>query len=82
MLVMVTDLTVPLQLGVDESYTLVIPDDGSQAVLTAPTYYGALRGLETFSQLVGFNFSTHSYVLSNAPWKIADKPRFAPRLAH
>jgi hypothetical protein len=43
---------VPLQLGVDESYSLDIPDDGSDATLSAVTVWGALRGLETFSQII------------------------------
>ncbi|KAI3993930.1 hypothetical protein MKX01_002943 [Papaver californicum] len=37
--------------GVDESYILTIPTIGS-ANLTAPTVWGAMRGLEIFSQLV------------------------------
>ncbi|XP_015782201.1 beta-hexosaminidase subunit beta [Tetranychus urticae] len=40
------------QLGDDESYTLVIPKNSSQAILQAKTVWGALRGLESFSQLV------------------------------
>lgn len=35
----------------DESYTLEIPKEGD-AVLKSATVWGALRGLETFSQLV------------------------------
>ena len=39
----------------DESYTLTIPnmtDATATASLTANTYFGVLRGLETFSQLI------------------------------
>ncbi|MCL7048838.1 hypothetical protein MKW94_026453 [Papaver nudicaule] len=50
-MVTVTDLSLPLQHGLDESYILTIPIIGS-ANLTAPTAWGAMRGLETFSQLV------------------------------
>eukprot|EP00966_Prymnesium_polylepis_P189040 4379790-Prymnesium_polylepis.3 len=65
------------QLETDESYTLVIVPAG--ATLSAPTVYGALRGLETFSQLLRFNFSTSSYYVPGAPWRIADAPRFPHR---
>jgi hexosaminidase len=58
------------KLGDDESYRLVI--DGERAKLTAPTTVGAMRGLETFLQLLegdakGFYF---------AAVEIDDKPRF------
>ncbi len=61
------------QLGDDESYSLEI--SGNQAKLTAPTTVGAMRGLETFLQLLegdkdGFYFPAVS---------INDKPRFAWR---
>lgn len=48
----ITDLNSPLQHGVNESYSLTIPTAGSSANLTAETVWGAMRGLETFSQLV------------------------------
>ncbi len=61
------------KLGDDESYNLEIND--KQAKLTAPGTVGAMRGLETFLQLLesdkeGFYFPAVS---------IADKPRFAWR---
>jgi hexosaminidase len=61
------------KLGDDESYNLEISD--KQAKLTAPTTVGAMRGLETFLQLLesdkdGFYFPAVS---------INDKPRFAWR---
>ncbi|XP_064478689.1 beta-hexosaminidase subunit beta-like isoform X3 [Ornithodoros turicata] len=37
--------------GQNETYTLEVPDEG-EAVLKSQTVWGALRGLETFSQLV------------------------------
>jgi hexosaminidase len=58
------------QLGDDESYNLEIND--RQAKISAPTTVGAMRGLETFLQLLegdreGFYFPAVT---------IADKPRF------
>ncbi|CAK9144793.1 unnamed protein product [Ilex paraguariensis] len=50
--VSVTDLTTPLTHGVNESYALSIPAVGSTAYLKAETAWGAMRGLESFSQLV------------------------------
>ncbi len=74
----------------DESYSLFIPpplsDDsdhwldralqgsGLVAKLWAKTQIGALRGLETFSQLVTFDFAQREYVIQNAPWLIIDSP--------
>lgn len=45
------DLKAALDLGVDESYSLEIPL-GKTAHLKAATVWGAMRGLETFSQLI------------------------------
>jgi hexosaminidase len=61
------------QLGDDESYNLEISD--RQAKISAPTTVGAMRGLETFLQLLegdnnGFYFPAVS---------ISDKPRYAWR---
>ncbi len=41
-----------LAYGVDESYILDIPVNGKKATLKSKTAWGALHGLETFSQLV------------------------------
>ncbi|XP_039046999.1 beta-hexosaminidase 1-like isoform X2 [Hibiscus syriacus] len=73
-----------LQLGVDESYTLfVAKNDGKsivgEATIEANTVYGALRGLETFSQLCSFDYDTKSVQIYKAPWYIKDNPRFAFR---
>ncbi|XP_078177842.1 beta-hexosaminidase 1 [Carex rostrata] len=73
-----------LQLGVDESYTLYLgrKQSGSivdGATIEANTVYGALRGLETFSQLCVFNYDTKAVEVYNAPWYIQDEPRFAFR---
>jgi hexosaminidase len=70
----------------DESYNLFIPpplsDDsdhwlqgsGLIAKLWAKTQIGALRGLETFSQLVTFEWAQREYVIGNVPWMIIDSP--------
>lgn len=50
--VQVSDNHVKLDVGVDESYSLVVPQKGGVASLKAKTWVGALRALETFSQLV------------------------------
>ncbi|KAL6069951.1 Beta-hexosaminidase [Balamuthia mandrillaris] len=78
--VTVEDNSAPLQHGVSENYTLTIPSSSaSSAQLSAKTVWGALRGLETFSQLVAFNFSTRTYQIAYAPIQIQDGPRFAYR---
>eukprot|EP00002_Diphylleia_rotans_P004356 TRINITY_DN13186_c0_g1_i1.p1 TRINITY_DN13186_c0_g1~~TRINITY_DN13186_c0_g1_i1.p1 ORF type:complete len:564 (+),score=117.28 TRINITY_DN13186_c0_g1_i1:46-1737(+) len=69
--------TQDLVLGVDESYTLSI--NGSVAYLTSNTVFGALHGLETFSQLIRFDYSSSTYSLPFSPYNIVDKPRFPHR---
>lgn len=48
----VSDNKAKVDIDVDESYSLVVPANGGFANLKAQTWVGALRGLETFSQLV------------------------------
>src|SRR5215510_69143 len=54
----------------DESYSLEVSN--SQAVMNAPTVVGALRGLETFLQLLGGGADGYSIPAVS----IQDKPRF------
>lgn len=70
-----------LQYGVDESYNLSIPAYGKPAFahLEARTVYGALHGLQTFSQVCHFNFSTRAIEVRQVPWTISDQPRFSYR---
>ncbi|XP_075037874.1 beta-hexosaminidase subunit beta isoform X2 [Mixophyes fleayi] len=58
----------------DESYKLIVGDD--VAVLQASQVWGALRGLETFSQLV-FEDGTGALLINKS--QISDAPRFAHR---
>jgi hexosaminidase len=67
------------QLSTDESYNLSVPSAGGVAVASSRTVFGALRALETFSQLVRFDFDRGAYVVSGAPWTIQDQPRFPHR---
>src|SRR5215472_2787844 len=61
----------PIQkLGEDESYQLTVTDSSAQ--LTAPTTLGALRGLETFLQLVTITPSCFAAPVVT----IKDQPRF------
>ncbi|KAG5557302.1 hypothetical protein RHGRI_007529 [Rhododendron griersonianum] len=73
-----------LQLGTDESYSLIVAesDDRSiiaEATIEANSVYGALRGLETFSQLCTYDYETKSIHIYKAPWYVRDRPRFAFR---
>jgi hexosaminidase len=59
--------------GEDESYSLII--DPTTATLQASTILGAMRGLETFSQLVTGDADGYYVPVVN----VQDKPRFAWR---
>ncbi|KAG0169824.1 hypothetical protein DFQ28_008738 [Apophysomyces sp. BC1034] len=63
----VKDNHVKLDLGVDESYSLQVPVDGGDAKLEAATWVGALRGLETFSQLVVEGRTVHTAEIKDHP---------------
>jgi len=67
------------QVDTDEAYSLNISDAGGAARANARTVYGALRALESFSQLVRFEYASGRYELRGAPWRIEDKPRFPHR---
>jgi hexosaminidase len=62
-----------IQYGTEETYSLTVTSAG--ATLTAPTVYGALRGLETFSQLIMTNGT--AYHINQTT--IDDTPRFGWR---
>ncbi|KAK4799654.1 hypothetical protein SAY86_025019 [Trapa natans] len=47
--------------------------------MQAATVFGALRGLETFSQLCTFDYASKTVLIHNIPWNIQDEPRFKYR---
>ena len=65
-----------LTLSTSELYNLTLPAAGGNGSLSADTVFGALRGLETFSQMVGF-LGGGSFVVNSAV--INDAPRFQHR---
>ncbi|EAU86209.2 beta-hexosaminidase [Coprinopsis cinerea okayama7 len=60
-----------------EGYTLTVPADGSEAVLTANSTLGLFRGLTTFSQL-WYELDGHVYTVQ-APVSIRDAPQYVYR---
>lgn len=75
-----------LSIETDESYNLTVTGDATElqieaasgcpfaSTLTSVSVFGAMRGLETWSQLVQFNASSGAYSVPYAV--IADAPRF------
>lgn len=67
----VTDNNAKLDYGVDESYVLNVPENGGYATIDASTWVGAIRALETFSQLVesskDYRLIVHSAHIKDAP---------------
>ncbi|KAJ7568634.1 hypothetical protein O6H91_01G041600 [Diphasiastrum complanatum] len=78
--IIVADLNADLQHGVDESYNLTVPDEGGVATLAAKTVWGAIHGLETFSQLIRLtkNERDAESVIERGV-VILDKPNFPHR---
>ena len=72
-----------LALGADESYSLRL--DAAGGVLSAATEWGALRGIETFTQLVQRSYadaateSTADLLLCGLPMSVDDSPTYAWR---
>ncbi|PVV04821.1 hypothetical protein BB560_000666 [Smittium megazygosporum] len=65
-----------LDVDTDEFYTLNITSTG-EASITSNTSFGAIRGLETFSQLISYNYGRK--IIKNVPISISDKPSFTYR---
>ena len=65
------------QLDTDESYDLTVSP--TAATITSKTVYGALRALESFSQLVVFDYDTETYVIASCPLYVKDAPRYPHR---
>lgn len=59
------------ELGMDEAYNLTL---GPTSALVAGSVWGAIRGLETFSQLLQMNGNTT--IRGGAAIRIRDQPRF------
>ncbi|RUS17406.1 glycoside hydrolase superfamily [Endogone sp. FLAS-F59071] len=75
----VKDPHADLALGVDESYRLVIPGGGGAGSIDAQTVWGALRALETFSQLVQGHVHHDELFVARAPVTIEDAPVYTHR---
>ena len=67
------------QLDTDESYSIDFNMNLKQCdiTITSETIYGALRGLESFSQLIFFDYNSHEYFIT--PATVQDTPRYAHR---
>lgn len=64
-----------LSLNSDESYVLQVTGDDT-IKLDAVSVWGALRGLETLSQVLHYNSSQGHYNVPNTPLTIKDQPEF------
>lgn len=68
------------QLDTNESYSVNIPSEDNGVIqINAKTIYGIIRGLETLSQLVHYDFAIAEYMIEITPISISDFPRFLHR---
>lgn len=68
------------QLETVESYTLAIGEEPSDDIhVKAVNLYGAIRGMETLSQSIRFNYEQEMWEIRCSPWTIDDAPRFRHR---
>lgn len=74
----VTNWSEELDIDTDESYTLTIPVTGHSSI-NATTVFGALRAIETLSQIVQWSSNHNLFLIPNAPWRIADYPKYKHR---
>ena len=68
--------TMNLQLGISERYNLTVASPNS--AINADNVFGAMRALETFSQLITDN-TNGTAIIEGSPWIIQDEPRFLHR---
>lgn len=72
-----------LNSNTNESYILSIPSSNSNqqinAQLSAENVFGILKGLETFSQIITYNYTNGYYITKYCNAYINDKPRFNHR---
>eukprot|EP01119_Soliformovum_irregulare_P025257 TRINITY_DN930_c0_g1_i1.p1 TRINITY_DN930_c0_g1~~TRINITY_DN930_c0_g1_i1.p1 ORF type:complete len:590 (-),score=153.11 TRINITY_DN930_c0_g1_i1:24-1793(-) len=77
LLIKVSNASDRLDIDTDESYSLTISENSAE--ISSKTIYGAMHALETFSQLVQFDFNLKAYVVHGSPWNITDFPQFPHR---
>lgn len=65
----IQNLSEELNMDTDESYTLTIPVSAN-SIINASTVFGALRAIETFSQIVQWSTVHNASLIPNAPWRI------------
>ncbi|KXN74560.1 glycoside hydrolase family 20 protein [Conidiobolus coronatus NRRL 28638] len=67
-----------LTIKTDESYSIEITDKAT-ATIKAKTIYGAMHGLESFSQLVQYDKKSKTSHIPATPLKVNDKPLYPHR---
>jgi hypothetical protein len=72
-----TDSIIPPE-NIDEEYSLIIDSKSQYFELRANTRYGALRGIETFSQIIVISNDRKTYQIQEQD--IRDSPRLFIKL--